>query len=472
MTETTQASIFDSKSLKDIYNEIREVYLEDRRPWIIGYSGGKDSTVALQLVWYALAELPAEKRDKPVYVISSDTQVETPIIVDHVDSTLDRINLTSHKQSMPFRAEKVRPIVSETFWALLIGKGYPAPQTQFRWCTERMKIKPADRFILEKVSKHGEVVLVLGVRKSESMTRAQVMNLHEIKGTVLSRHSKFSRAFVYTPIRDFSLDDVWGYLLQTSSPWGNNNRDLLALYQSANSGECPLVVDESTPSCGNSRFGCWVCTVVAQDKTMAGLIDSGHEWMQPLLEIRNFLASTQDPLKKLEFREHKRRGGTVDTHRNGSGTIIPGPYKFEVRQEILRKILKAQAEVRKSGPDKNLTLISPEELHEIRRLWRTELGDWEDTLPRIYYEVTGQELPWVRDDIGCFTGEDARYLETICNEKGVPPMLVRKLITAEIATQGMKRRSSIYPKIDRILREDWRSKEQVLNELQKEKISK
>jgi DNA sulfur modification protein DndC len=472
LTETSDVSIFENKSLSDIHREIKEVYLSDERPWIIGFSGGKDSTAALQLVWYALAELSPSERRKPIFVISSDTLVETPIIVDHIDSTLDRINLAAHKQSIPFRAEKVRPIVSETFWVNLIGKGYPAPQTQFRWCTERMKIRPADRFILEKVSKHGEVVLVLGVRRSESMTRAQVMSLREIKGTILSRHSKFQRAFVYTPIRDFSLDDVWSYLLQTPSPWGNNNRDLLALYQSANSGECPLVVDESTPSCGNSRFGCWVCTVVAQDKTMAGLIDSGHEWMQPLLEIRNFLAATQDPSKKLEFREYKRRTGTVDTHRNGSGSIIPGPYKFEFRQEILRRVLTAQIEVRKTGPDKNLTLLGPEELHEIRRLWRTELGDWEDTLPKIYQEVTGQELPWIRDDIGCFTGEDARYLETICNEKGVPPMLIRKLITAEIATQGMKRRSSIYPRIDRILREDWRSKEEVLDAIEKDKFSK
>jgi DNA sulfur modification protein DndC len=469
VTSASEVSIVDTMSLKDIHNEIKEVYLSDRRPWIIGYSGGKDSTVALQLVWYAISELPAEKRDKLVYVISSDTLVETPIIVDHIDSTLDRINLASHKHSMPFKAEKVRPIVSETFWVNLIGRGYPAPQTQFRWCTDRMKIRPAERFILEKVSKHGEVILVLGVRKSESTTRAQVMNLREIKGSILSRHSKFSRAFVYTPIKDFSLNDVWSYLLQTPSPWGNNNRDLLALYQNANAGECPLVVDESTPSCGNSRFGCWVCTVVAQDKTMAGLIDSGHEWMQPLLEIRNFLSSTQDPQKKLDFREYKRRRGTIDIHRNGSGAIIPGPYKFEIRQEILRRVLAAQIEVRKNGPDKNLTLISPEELHEIRRLWRTELGDWEDTLPKIYYEVTAQELPWIRDDIGCFSGEDAKYLETICNERSVPPMLVRKLITAEIATQGMKRRSSIYPKIERIFREDWRSKEQVLDEIQQKK---
>ena len=459
-----EESIFDTRTLKDIHSEIQSVYLSDSRPWIIGYSGGKDSTTALQLIWYAISELPKNSRTKPIFVISSDTLVETPIIVGHVDSTLDRINKTAVEQDMPFRAQKVKPITSETFWTNLIGRGYPAPTKSFRWCTDRMKIKPADRFILEKVSQHGEVVLVLGVRKSESMTRAQVMSLHEIKGSPLSRHLRFSGTYVYTPIRDFSLDDVWGYLLQTPSPIGSNNRDLLALYQSANSGECPLVVDKTTPSCGNGRFGCWVCTVVGQDKTIEGLIDSGQEWLEPLLQIRNFLASTQNPEVKRLYREYRGRNGTVRFHRNGSGSISPGPYTLDFCKEVLAKVLRAQLEVRKNGPDSNLTLIAPEELHEIRRLWRTERGDWEDSVPTIYHEVTGEDLAWVRDDIGYFTSEEAKYLDELCAVRGVPTQLVVKLLTAEQSAQGMRRRSSIYPKIDKILREEWRPEGELVGE--------
>lgn len=464
-----EPSVFDTHNLREIHDEIKQVYLSDNRPWIIGFSGGKDSTTALQLIWYALAELKPSERTKPVYVITSDTLVETPIIVNHVSGTLDKINLTANMQKMPFSAERVNPIVSETFWVNLIGRGYPAPQTKFRWCTDRMKIRPADRFILGKVSQHGEVVIVLGVRRSESMTRAQVMSLHEIKGSILYRHSRFSGAFVYAPIKDFSLDDVWGYLLQTPSPWRNNNRDLLALYQSANSGECPLVVDETTPSCGNSRFGCWVCTVVAQDKTMEALIDSGHEWMEPLLEVRNFLASTQDPAVKHLYREYKSRQGTVKFKRNSASSLVPGPYKFEFCVEVLRKLLKAQLDVLKKGSDPNLLLISPEELYEIRRIWRTERGDWADTLPKIYREVSGQDLPWLRDDIGCFTDVEAHLLERICHEKGIPPMLVVKLVGAELSAQGLKRRSSVYPKIDRILREEWRPEQEILRDAEEKK---
>jgi DNA sulfur modification protein DndC len=460
-------SIFDSRSLSDIHKEIQDVYQSDRRPWIVGYSGGKDSTVALQLIWNALAQLPPEKRNKPVYVISSDTLVETPIIVDYINTTLQRINERAGSTGMPFQAQKVKPIVSETFWTNLIGRGYPAPQQQFRWCTERMKIRPADRFIMEKVSKHGEAIIILGVRKSESMTRAQIMSLHQIKGSLLSRHTRFSGAFVYTPIADFNLDDVWSYLLQSPSPWGNNNRDLVALYRSG-SAECPLVVDDKTPSCGNSRFGCWVCTVVTQDKTMKSLIDSGEEWMEPLLELRNLLASTQDPMTKHLFREYKRRRGTVDLKSDGSNKIVRGPYKLEFCKEILTKLLQAQISVQNNGPDRKLQLITSDELHEIRRIWRTERGDWDDSVPKIYRSVIGSQLQWVHDDIGPFGPSEAVLLEHICQENGIPPMLIIKLITAELASQGMQRRSSVYSKIESILREEWRGEEEILEGLETE----
>jgi DNA sulfur modification protein DndC len=153
-----------------------------------------------------------------------------------------------------------------------------------------MKIKPADKFILGKVAQHGEVVLILGQRRSESATRAQVMEGYRITGNRLSRHSTLPRAYVYTPIEDFTTDDVWTYLLSVPSPWGGENRDLASLYRSAQSGECPLVVDLSTPSCGGSRFGCWVCTVVERDRSMEAMIDNGEEWMAPMLDFRDFLA--------------------------------------------------------------------------------------------------------------------------------------------------------------------------------------
>ena len=456
------ASIFDYKSINEIYREIQEVYLRDHRPWVIGYSGGKDSTTALQLIWYAISDLPEEQRKKKIYVISSDTLVETPVIIDYINDSLEKINEVAIQSKMPFEAVKLTPIISESFWVNLIGRGYPAPSKTFRWCTDRLKIKTADRFIIDRVTQYGEVVVVLGVRKSESATRAQVMNLHKIKDSVLSRHSRFPQAFVYTPIEDFSVDDVWSYLLQTPSPWGNNNRDLLALYKSAQAGECPLVVDDTTPSCGNSRFGCWVCTVVTKDKAMEALIDNGEEWLEPLLDFRNYLAETQIPYKKHLFREHKRMNGKVQYNRDGSGNIIRGPYKLEFCKELLTSLLQAQIQIRKNGPNPEFNLILPEELHEIRRMWQMNRGDWQDSLPEIYKEVTGEDLDWIKDDLGMFTSNEDNLMYQICANHDVPLKLVKKLLEAERQVQGMSRRSSIYSKIDDILSEEWRSEEEFI----------
>lgn len=455
----------ERRSIAELEEEIRTMYLSDARPWVIGYSGGKDSTTALQLVWYALAKLPIEERRKPIYVISSDTLVETPVIVDYIDATLRRVNDAASASGMPFQAHKVRPRLQDTFWVNMIGRGYPAPYRRFRWCTDRLKISPANRFIEEQVSRYGEVVLVLGVRRAESSTRAQVMSLHKRPGDILSRHTVLTGAWVYTPIENFSTEDVWTYLLAAPSPWGNNNRDLVTMYRNAQAGECPLVVDKTTPSCGNSRFGCWVCTVVEQDRSMEAMIESGQDWMEPLLELRDWLAATRNPARKHEFREVRRRDGRVHIWGDEKNKIIWGPYKLAVRKEILRRLLETQKTVRATGPDRTIELISTAELHEIRRLWRSEEGDWEDAVPHIYGDVTGEALDWVIDDAAGSTELDGRILEEVCSEHGLPVGVLRELVDVERELQGLHRRVSVYDRIGRILKKDWRTAEQVFSEI-------
>ena len=456
-----QPATLEAKRLEARYEEIRSVYLSDQRPWVVGYSGGKDSTTALQLIWHALSKLPRKQLSKPLYIISSDTLVETPKIVDYINSSLSKMNEAAKRLGLPFSAHKVMPEIRDTFWVNLIGRGYPTPSSQFRWCTERLKIQPANRFILDKVARHGEVVVVLGVRTSESATRAQVMSLHRMKGSVLSRHSTLPNAFVYTPIEDFSVDDVWTYLLQVPSPWGNNNRDLVTMYRNAQAGECPLVVDTTTPSCGNSRFGCWVCTVVDKDKSMEAMVENGEDWLEPMLEYRDLLASTQNPSVKHQLRELKRRNGQVMM--KDDGTIIPGPYKPDVRKDLLRRLLEVQKRICSNGPNPQEELIRFDELEQIRKLWRAENQDWEDSVPRIYREVMEEDLPWATDEHPGFTSEDKALLDSISNQYQVPSSLVAKLIDIERAHHGMSRRSSIHQKLSAAFNEDWRTEDEILS---------
>lgn len=448
--------------------EIQDLYASDPRPWVIGYSGGKDSTTALQLIWHALAGLPSRERNKPIYVIAGDTLVETPVIIDYLAETLAQINRSAKEQKLPIQAHKVSPTIEDKFWVNLIGKGYPAPSSRFRWCTERMKIKPANRFIRARVAEHGEVIMVLGVRRQESATRAQVMSLSAVDGSLLSRHSKLPNAFVYTPIRDYSVDDVWSYLLQVPSPWGSDNNNLLAMYRNSSSGECPLVVDTSTPSCGSSRFGCWTCTVVTKDKAMEAMVDKGQEWLEPLLDLRDFLADTQDPRRKTQVRDHVRRNGTVTEKKFGSpeDPFVRGPYRLEFCQEVLRRLLTAELAAAELAPaGQVVSLINEDELHEIRRIWRYERHDWDDSLPKIYEEITGRHLAWITDDTAGFGADDESMLAEVCDSHDVPLGMVKRLLDTERELQGLKRRSTIMERLDAVLGREWRDEDEVAAEI-------
>lgn len=469
------------EGISALYKSMQEIYLNDSRPWVIGYSGGKDSSCVLQAVWYALSALPREKLTKPIYVISSDTLVETPAVVNQLETSLKRIREGAQAQGLPFEVHKVVPAISDTFWVNMIGKGIPAPYTNFRWCTERMKISPTTGFIKGKITEYGEVMIVLGSRRSESASRGQVMGNRHDKAKFLSWHSDIPNALVFTPIEEWSTDDVWTYIINTPNPWGGENRELITMYRNAQAGECPLVIDKSTPSCGGGRFGCWTCTVVQKDRSMEAMIENGEDWMQPMLDLRDWLTSTQAPEEKEKIRDHRRRNGRVqffdakadrDKRRrdarveyfdsNGDVKIIWGPYLFDFRKTILRKLLEAQVEVRKNGPDPGLHLIKPEELFKIRQLWIHEEGDWEDSLPTIYKEVTGESLDWVQDDHAGLGGQEKAVLEDVAAEIGIPAGMLRELFDVERAQHGMSRRSGIYDKIGQVLAKDWRAREDVL----------
>jgi len=459
-------SFFEGRTLGGLYREIQDVYLSDARPWILGFSGGKDSTCMIQIVWNALLRLPRERLAKRVFVISSDTLVESPKIVETVTGTLGQMEAAGKRAGLPISTNLVRPVLGETFWVCLLGKGYPAPSTTFRWCTDRLKISSANRFIEEKVSEHGEVVMVLGSRSDESSTRAQVLSLHRIGETPLSKHDSLTGAYIYPPLRDFTTQDVWNYLLQNSqNPWGGNNRDLLALYKDANAAECPLVVDTSTQSCGNSRFGCWTCTVVERDRSMEGMIDSGETWMEPLLELREELKRTQDPEVKKEVRELRHRNGSIIFWK---GRVARGNYRLDYCQGFLRRLLEAEARVRRDGPDPSMELIGRDEIREIQRIWRMERGDWKNSAYAILEEVTGERLEAGLDDAGALGASEQEELEAACRGRPTPPVMMARLINAEFEARGAGGRQRLHSQIEKILREEWREDdEEVLGDARK-----
>lgn len=453
------------QTIEALCAEIRELYLEDQVPWILGYSGGKDSTATLQLVWMALQGLPEDQRTKTVHVISTDTLVENPVVASWVQRSLEVMDANAREQRVPIVPHRLTPRVSDSFWVNLIGRGYPAPRNMFRWCTERLKIRPSNTFITGIVRQTGEAILILGTRKAESARRFANMTKHE-KGRIrdrLSPNASMHGSLVYTPIENWTNDDVWMFLTQVKNPWGYNNRDLMGMYAGASAdGECPLVVDTSTPSCGDSRFGCWVCTLVEKDKSMTAMIqnDAEKEWMMPLLDLRNALdfrshSTVEAPMNSDQhLRDFRRMSGATQLMGNNE-KFIPGPYTQEAREDWLRKLLEAQTWIRKHGPEdvRSIELVTLEELQEIRRLWVVDKHELEDRLPRVYKQATGQPYPGrALDDQSLLGPEQMEVLDAICGDDRLHYEMTRELLSVTMQQQASARRAGLYDKLEKSIK--------------------
>lgn len=297
---------------------------------------------------------------RPVYVVCNDTLVENPIISSYVDDVLGQIERQAREEDLPIFVKKTIPKLEDAFWVNVIGKGYPVPNTAFRWCTDKMKIKPTARFITEQVDECGEAIVLIGTRKAESATRARSIKKHEVHGQRLTHHTLLHNTYVYAPIKELMLEEVWYIVNAIPCPWGFDNSVLFNIYMdaSADDYECPTVVtDKSHGSCGQSRFGCWVCTVVKDDKSMRSLIKNGREWMKPLYDFRMELDSERNILEnRMPFRRDGRRA-----------VNNMGPYIFKYRAKILKRLLEVQHELQQV--DSKIRLISDQELIAIQVNW-------------------------------------------------------------------------------------------------------
>ncbi len=445
-------SYFNENTYEELIDEIKYVYQSDDRPWVIGYSGGKDSTTVVVLVYDMLKALSPEERHKKVYIISSDTMIENPLIKVYLSKMNKLLGESAAKDGLPIISMMVTPKPNNTFWTNVIGKGLPTPRMNgtFRWCTDRLKIKPsADKIKAIMAEENKEIVVLLGVRKAESIARKRRIEGREIANRLLNRHETIPNAYVYNPIVELTTDDVWDVLLSYNdgkTPWGSDNNELLALYSDADSGECPfagMVNSGQTQSCGQSRFGCWVCTVVKEDKSLNGFIRTGHRELIPLAEFRSWIMDIRD---KSEYREKKHRDGTV--YQTKDGNMGHGPFTWEARKLILKKLLETQKTI-------GYELITIDELKAIDEIWDNELDLSRRALVDLYYELTGNRLPW--DDykealIDCDTVEE---IDKLCVEHDVPTELVRNMILSVHRNKNYSNPKILRKDLERLINQQW-----------------
>jgi DNA sulfur modification protein DndC len=298
---------------------------------LVSYSGGKDSSVVLQLVFNALAGT-----GKKLYIVTADTRMEIPYFQEYVERT--KVKIREYIASAEIDAEvvTVSPPARDSFWVSVLGKGYPAAHMGFRWCTGKLKIDPITRFT--KIKTEGKTSMVfVGVRAAESELRARIYKEHDYK----PGH--------YAPILDWSAADVWEYLLTEPCLWGDHS-ELVQVYRYS-SDEC--VYGEKQGVCiGNARYGCWACPL--QKSTQLDML-AMHTGDDRYRELKHFKECLSGMANKKAYRSRIRRNGEVGA----------GPFLVEIRQSLFADMLKLQQST-------GWKLIDQEEVEWIKEYWDAE----------------------------------------------------------------------------------------------------
>jgi len=326
----------DSTKIKQIRTDIQDSYLADQTPWVVAYSGGKDSTMTLQLVLETIAKKP----QKEVHILYADTKVEPPPVIDNAIKLLRKINRLAKEKGLPVKTKILYPEPKDNFFVLMLGKGYLPPTRWFRWCTERLKVRPIKRYLKELIKKYRSCIVLLGMRLKESATRnsglkkrgySKWMPFEGVKG-----------ATIYAPILELSIEDVWTYLLDNEPPWGMDNQLLRTLYTGGNT-SCSLF-------CGGIRFGCWVCTVVNKDKCTEGLAKiPGWEWLENFLSYRDLMLEVRGKPKNRVWRQN-------------NGRRYLGPLNIHARKFLYKELRKVERKIR-------VNILSAEEEKLIYTFW-------------------------------------------------------------------------------------------------------
>ncbi len=347
----------DSLLVMQTLQDMQTKYLSSKKAFVITFSGGKDSTCVLQLFYEMLLGLPPHQR-RESFALCSNTLVEPPHIERFIKSVINSINAHARFHNIPFKVIEVKPDLKNDFWVNLIGKGYPSPTRTFRWCTDRLKITPTKQEIAKITKKYGSAILCLGTRRQESSNRKKSMDKRVLTDDGYSLHHDFPDTLCYAPIANWSTDDVWSYLISHKPKWDKNHSELFRLYAKASGDECQFVTDLSQNSCGGSRFGCWVCTVVNEDKSMKGFIESGDENLKPLNDFRNYIKILRE--STIARADYKRDGRAV--YKIGA----LGPFLSHIRLEILEKLLEAEREFKANGGKE---IISDSQILAIQDEW-------------------------------------------------------------------------------------------------------
>lgn len=382
------------------YKELVYIYMYDDRPFSVAYSGGKDSTVTMDIVLKSLLLYKhiyknSEALTKKTYVIFSDTLLEMDPVIEGILNSINQIEIFAQTHQLNLDVRRVSPITKNTLFSLLIGKGYMVPRTDNRYCTDRMKILPQKKAIVSILNETKKgFIAITGQRRDESIDREKRMKQLTVDGS-FKKH-EYKDCNLYAPLEHWNSNEIWTHIYNHKLSWVDANTLGRVYAEAANDGdECRSLFEGfetgSTPGCGKSaRYGCWVCTLFDKDKTLNNLGEH-YDYLKVMEEFRNWLVqfrqATWDDNRDV-FIHGKHKMKLYDRNNHRKGMKIPGGYNLHFRKQILIRLLETE---RKVISQRGKPLISDEELAYIQECW-VEDGDLEMSVKQIAYDRDYEHL--------------------------------------------------------------------------------
>ncbi|WP_079516546.1 phosphoadenosine phosphosulfate reductase domain-containing protein [Rossellomorea marisflavi] len=405
--------------VKEALEDLRRLYLDesDKRDWSVAWSGGKDSTCVMGLVVAMLEGLAPEERWRKVHAVMSDTMMENPNLESYMHEQVDLLKSYAERKDLPVTAQIVTRPVDQSYFYLVLGRGYFLPQNNGagRWCTARLKIRP-QKAAMKAIDPS---FILMGVRLSESAKRKasiKTWSREDKLSEKIGEHAEIKSSKTFMPIVDFTIEDVWMYLQRERLGWSSTHK-VRTLYREA-TGECGFTNPKGTEakastseSCG-ARFGCWNCPVILKDKSTEEMSKS-NDWMKPLIEWRflqlkvmgDYKPDRPEGQSKKERGEvlrvwerigqeiklitksgHKMNGTRMVDRKTGEPRDDQGTVTIEARQYLFEKLIETEQDVnalRVSQGLEPIELISEQEARLIVDRW----------------DEDAEQRPWLKTNI-------------------------------------------------------------------------
>lgn len=307
-------------------NIIEHYYRNEERPFQVGYSGGKDSTLVLQLVCEV-----ADKNEwkNPVFVGYNKTGLEPIGKFERINKQLERM------RKVGINAGCSEPALKNRFWCMICGRGYSTPAFSLRYCTTCLKLQPNERYFTKvaKESPSRGCLVIDGTRKEESKQRTKRLT-EQGAPFGLVRLRKQLNIESLSPIADVKTAEVWEYLESVGTFfWGGTIAELKGEYQN-----------------DYARDGCWVCPFLTKEKELRFRCNESQ------IKIRNFLYAINNDVAKRRIVSNPRQEARV---KEG---IASGRFVLEARKEIFNFIMSEQLRT-------GYIYIYPDEEEYIKLCW-------------------------------------------------------------------------------------------------------